>query len=197
MSGPRIDPDARVDGAAEIGDGSSIWGLAQVREGAIIGSNCTIGRGAYIGAGVRIGDNVKVQNSALIYEPAILENGVFVGPGVILTNDQYPRAVNPDGTLKGVTDWHPVGVEVRQGASLGAGCICVAPVIVGRWALVAAGSVVVRDVADHELVAGAPARRIGWVGHAGRRLVPDGDDLWRCPSTGAVFRETGDGLMPT
>lgn len=187
----RIAPSADVDERATVGDGSSVWHLAQVREDAVLGQNCIIGRGAYIGSGVRIGDNCKVQNYALVYEPAVLDAGVFIGPAVVLTNDQYPRAVNPDGTLKSGHDWEPVGVTIRTGASIGAGSTCVAPVTIGAWSLVAAGSVVVKDVPDFALVAGVPARRIRWVGKAGVPLEPAGDDLFRCPQTGTLYRQSG------
>ncbi len=185
----RIEPSADVDDGALIGDGSSIWHLAQIRSGAVLGRNCVVGRGAYIGPGVQAGDNVKIQNLALVYEPAVLEAGVFIGPAVVLTNDRFPRAVNPDGSPKSVHDWDPVGVHVGTGASLGARSVCVAPVAIGRWALVAAGSVVTRDVADYAIVAGAPARRIGWAGPAGQPLIDFGNGEWRCPKTGTLFRE--------
>jgi UDP-2-acetamido-3-amino-2,3-dideoxy-glucuronate N-acetyltransferase len=186
----RIVPSADVDERAEIGDGSSVWHLAQVREHAVLGRNCIVGRGAYVGPGVRMGDNCKLQNYALVYEPAVLEDGVFVGPAVVFTNDHYPRAVAPDGSLKRGDDWEPVGVTLRQGASIGARSVCVAPVTIGRWALVAAGSVVVKDVPDFALVAGVPARRLRWVGRAGVPLEPDGEGSWRCPQTGERYVET-------
>jgi UDP-2-acetamido-3-amino-2,3-dideoxy-glucuronate N-acetyltransferase len=193
----RIQPTAQVDQEAELGEGTVVWDLAQIREQARLGSGCSIGRGAYIGPGVRIGDNVKLQNHALVYEPAELGDGVFVGPAAVLTNDYFPRAVNPDGVLKRGGDWEPVAVRVAEGASLGARSVCVAPVSVGRWALVAAGAVVTRDVPDFALVAGVPARRIGWVGRAGARLVEDADrpGVWRCPSTGALHDERDGALV--
>ncbi|CAB4911417.1 unannotated protein [freshwater metagenome] len=180
---------ADVDARASIGDGTSIWHLAQVREGATIGQNCVIGRGAYIGPGAALGDNIKVQNYALVYEPAVVESGVFIGPAVVLTNDTYPRAINPNGALKTSHDWDPVGVTIREGASIGARAICVAPVTVGRWAMVAAGSVVTRDVADFALVAGVPAQRIGWVGRAGVQLDSVGAGRWICPRTAMSYVE--------
>ncbi|MFJ3716543.1 acyltransferase [Streptomyces sp. NPDC090057] len=186
-----VKPTAQVDETAELGDGTTVWELAQVREQARLGAGCVIGRGAYVGTGVRIGDNVKLQNYALVYEPAELGDGVFVGPAVVLTNDHYPRSVDPEGRLKRGGDWEAVGVKVAEGASLGARSVCVAPVRVGRWALVAAGAVVTRDVPDFALVAGVPARRIGWVGRAGVRLVErEGDPgVWECPQTGARYAE--------
>ncbi len=186
---PRIEPSADLAADVEVGDGSSIWHLSQVREGAHLGRDCVVGRGAYIGAGVRLGDSCKVQNYALVYDPAVLGDGVFVGPAAVLTNDQYPRAMNADGSPKSAADWVAVGVTVDDGASIGARAVCVAPVRIGAWAMVAAGAVVTRDVPPHALVAGVPARQIGWVGHAGARLVEDGDRL-TCPATGQVFQLT-------
>ncbi|MEU1592019.1 acyltransferase [Streptomyces sp. NPDC005708] len=192
-----IKPTAQVDESAELGDGTTVWELAQIREKARLGAGCVIGRGAYVGTGVRIGDNVKLQNYALVYEPAELGDGVFVGPAVVLTNDQYPRSVDPEGKLKRGGDWEAVGVKVAEGASLGARSVCVAPVRIGRWALVAAGAVVTKDVPDFALVAGVPARRVGWVGRAGVRLVErEGEPgVWECPQTGARYAErTADGV---
>jgi UDP-2-acetamido-3-amino-2,3-dideoxy-glucuronate N-acetyltransferase len=190
-----IKPSAQVADSAELGDGTIVWELAQVRENARLGSDCIVGRGAYVGAGVRIGDNVKIQNHALVYEPAELADGVFVGPAVVLTNDQYPRSVEPDGRRKRAGDWQPVGVQVGKGASLGARAVCVAPLRIGQWAMVAAGAVVTRDVPDYALVAGVPARRLGWVGRAGHPLQRLSGDRWVCPATAESFREiqTSDG----
>lgn len=194
-AGPRVLPTADVDESAVLGVGTTVWHLAQIREKARLGSDCIVGRGAYVGAGVIIGDNVKLQNYALVYEPARLEDGVFVGPGAILTNDVYPRSVDPDGKLKRSADWDAQGVVVREGASLGARSVVVAGCSIGRWALVAAGAVVTRDVPDFALVAGVPARRIGWVGHAGIRLETSGDGRWRCPHTGRLYTEADGALV--
>ncbi|MHB1738789.1 MAG: acyltransferase [Actinomycetes bacterium] len=187
--GVRIQPSADVDPRAHIGAGSSVWHLAQVREDAVLGRDCIIGRGAYVGTGVTMGDGCKLQNYALVYEPAVLGAGVFVGPAAVLTNDQYPRAVDPSGRVKTADDWHAVGVVVGEGAAIGARAVCVAPVRIGRWATVAAGAVVTRDVPDFALVAGVPARRIRWVGRAGVPLVAQSAGRWRCPSTGAEYVE--------
>lgn len=191
----RVVDSADVAETATIGDGSSVWHLAQVREDARVGENCVIGRGTYVGSGVTMGDNCKLQNYALVYEPAELEDGVFVGPAAVFTNDHYPRAISPDGSLKRGDDWEAVGVTCRTGASIGARAVCIAPVTIGRWAMVAAGSVVTKDVPDFALVAGVPARRIRWVGRAGVPLDDAGDGAWTCPETGDRFRETGDTLI--
>jgi UDP-2-acetamido-3-amino-2,3-dideoxy-glucuronate N-acetyltransferase len=192
--GCQVAATADVADTARIGPGSRIWQLAQVGEGASLGRSCTIGRGAYIGPGVSIGDNAKIQNHALVYAPASLEHGVFVGPAAVLTNDLYPRAVDPAGLLKTGDDWTPVGVTVREGASLGACSVCVAPVVIGRWAMVGAGAVVVSDVPDFALVVGVPARRIGWVGRAGVPLQQGDDGLWGCPQTGERYQEVDGSL---
>lgn len=194
-SSVRIVDSADVSAEASIGAGSSIWHLAQVREDARLGENCIVGRGAYIGTGVVMGDNCKVQNYALVYEPAKLGDGVFIGPAVVLTNDTYPRAINADGSLKNAHDWEPVGVTIERGASIGARATCVAPVTIGAWATVAAGAVVVKDVPAYALVAGVPARRIGWVGETGVPLTPgDADGVWVCRTSGARYIET-DGIL--
>jgi UDP-2-acetamido-3-amino-2,3-dideoxy-glucuronate N-acetyltransferase len=184
---------AQVADNAKLGDGTKIWDQAQVREDAQLGENCIVGRGAYIGTGVRLGDNCKVQNLALVYEPAQLADGVFIGPAVVLTNDTYPRAINPDGSLKSASDWQAVGVTIDRGAAIGARAVCVAPVRVGAWSTVAAGAVVTKDVPDFALVAGVPARRIGWVGKAGAPLREQ-DGRWVCPLTGATYTEA-DGVL--
>ncbi len=189
---PRILPSADVDERAQLGEGTTVWHLAQVREGAVLGRDCIVGRGAYVGSGVVIGNRCKLQNNALVYEPAVLEDGVFVGPAVVFTNDHYPRSVAPDGKLKRGDDWEHVGVTVREGASIGARAVCVAPVTIGRWAMIAAGAVVVKDVADFALVAGVPARRIRWVGRAGTPLDDAGGGRWTCPTTGETYIQDSD-----
>ena len=189
MPNARILPSADVDADVDLGAGSSVWHLAQVRSGARLGTSCIIGRGAYIGPGVQLGDNCKVQNYALVYEPARLGAGVFIGPAAVLTNDHFPRAVNPDGSLKSGSDWELVGVTIHDGASIGARAVCIAPVTIGKWAMVAAGATVTKDVPDFALVAGSPAKKIKWVGRAGVPLTASASGEWICPSTGERYVE--------
>ena len=154
---------ADTDENVSIGAGTSIWHHAHLRRNCQIGKSCVIGRGAFIDEGVIVGNRVKVQNYSLVYSPAIIEDDVFIGPAVVLTNDKYPRASNPDGTQKSSADWEKVGVVIRRGASIGARSVCVAPVEIGEYATVGAGSVVIHDIPPHALVVGNPARQIGWV----------------------------------
>jgi UDP-2-acetamido-3-amino-2,3-dideoxy-glucuronate N-acetyltransferase len=190
----RIHPTAEVEPGAEVGAGTSVWQHTHVRAGARVGEDCVLGRGVYVGPGVRIGDRAKIQNYALVYEPARVGDGVFIGPAVVLTNDLNPRAVTVDGTPKSEEDWDKAGVTLEDGCSLGARSVLVPGVVVGRWAMVAAGAVVTRDVRPYELVGGVPARHMGWVGREGRRLEPAGDGRWRCPATGEVYVESGGGV---
>lgn len=177
-----IDPSARVHATADleagvtVGPGTSIWHRAQVRNDAVIGAECVIGRDAFIDEAVRIGDRVKIQNGALVYHGVTVESGVFIGPGAILTNDRLPRAITATGALARADDWILSRITLRHGCSIGAGAVVVAGVDVGRFATVGAGSVVTRTVPDHALVAGNPARRIGWVCACGERLVDSATD---------------------
>lgn len=199
-----IEPSADVAPSAMVAPSARVWHLSQVREDASIGEETIVGRGAYIGEGVRVGNRCKIQNYALIYEPASLADGVFVGPAVVFTNDHCPRAINPDGSLKSVSDWERVGVTVERGAAIGARAVCVAPVRIGAWSSVGAGAVVTSDVAPYALVVGVPARRVGWVGEAGVPLVAAdeepaneaGDSTWVCPATGRRYVERGGALAP-
>lgn len=180
---------AEVDDRAQVAENVSVWQYAHVREFARVGSGASIGRGAYLDQGVVIGANCKIQNGAMIFNPATLEDGVFVGPGAILTNDRHPRAVTMEGQRKSTLDWEPVGVFIKEGASIGAGAVCVAPLTIGRWALVAAGAVVTSDVPDYAVVAGVPARRKGWVGSAGFPLREQdaGGRILYCPTSGRRY----------
>lgn len=198
-----IEPSADVAPSANVAPSARVWHLAQVREDARIGEETIVGRGAYIGEGVRVGARCKIQNYALVYEPASLADGVFVGPAAVFTNDHAPRAINADGSLKSASDWDRVGVTVEHGAAIGARAVCVAPVRIGEWATVGAGAVVTRDVAPYALVVGVPARRVGWVGQAGVPLLAadeasneTGERMWVCPASGRRYVERDGALSP-
>lgn len=167
----QIHETAEVSGQAQIGDDTKVWHQAQIRENARVGNNCIIGKGVYIDHDVVVGDNVKIQNGAFVYHGVTVEDGVFIGPGACLTNDKYPRAITPVGDLKGDQDWQVDPVTVKRGASVGARAVILPGVIIGRFAMVAAGAVVTRDVPDHGLVQGNPARLVGLVCACGRRLT--------------------------
>ena len=179
---------ARVQETVSLGPGTRVWADVTISAGAELGADCIVGERAFIDTGVRIGNRCKIQNAALLYAPAVLEDGVFIGPGAILANDRYPRAITPDGNRAGAGDWTPEGVVVRHGASSGAGAVVVAGVEIGAWALVAAGAVVNQSVPAHGLVAGVPARLIGWVGRSGRRLTSADDGTLLDPDSGERFR---------
>jgi UDP-2-acetamido-3-amino-2,3-dideoxy-glucuronate N-acetyltransferase len=166
----RVHPTADLEPDVSVGDGTSIWHRAQVRRGARIGAECIIGRDAFIDEGVVIGNRVKIQNAALVYHGVTVEDGVFIGPNAILTNDRFPRAITATGELARADDWQVSPINLRTGASIGAGAVVVAGRDVGRFATVGAGAVVTRDVPDHALVAGNPARLLGWVCACGMRL---------------------------
>lgn len=172
-SSVRIHPTAEVSPEASIGPGTSIWNQAQVREGARIGSGCVVGKNAYIDFDVVVGDHVKIGNNVSLFHGVTIEDGVFIGPHVCFTNDRIPRAINVDGSLKGADDWEVSPITVRHGAALGANSTILPGVTIGRWALIGSGSVVTRDVADHELVVGNPARRIGSACACGQPLRDD------------------------
>ena len=194
MSDPIVHPGADIAAGAQLEPDVVVWNGAVVREQARVGRGSTLGRGAYIDRDVTIGPNCKVQDAARIYGPAAVAAGVFVGPGAILANDRYPRAVNPDGTKKSASDWHAQGVTVGEGASVGAGAVVLGGVSLGRWSMVAASAVVTKDVLDFALVAGNPARRRGWVGRHGTPLFEESAGRWLCRVSGAAYLEA-DGVL--
>ncbi len=171
-----IHPTAEVAEDAIIGEGTRIWHHAQIRNGAIIGQQCNIGKGVYIDSDVVIGNNVKIQNYVSIFHGVTLEDGIFVGPHVCFTNDLRPRAINPDGTLKGADDWDVAKTLVQSGASLGANATIVCGITIGKWAMVGAGSVVTHNVLDYGLVLGNPARLHGFVCPCGQKMVQVGPE---------------------
>ena len=188
MRQPVIHPSADVSPDARIGERTNVWHRAQIRERAEVGDDCIVGKDAYVDEGVRIGDRVKIQNGALVYHGVTVETGVFIGPGAILTNDRNPRAIAPDGSLASADDWTVSLITLRYGSSVGAGAVVVAGSDVGRFALVGAGAVVTRTVPGHALVAGSPAKRIGWVCACGERLM----DSEGHPAPAEIGRYTTD-----
>jgi len=179
----------------EVGAGTQIWAFAHVMKGAVIGRDCNIGDHAFVEAGARIGDRVTLKNQAMVWDGVEIGDDVFVGPGVSFTNDVFPRSrrlpqrqVASDYPAK--AGWL-VPTRVENGASLGARCVILPGAHIGAYAMVAAGAVVTRGVPAYALMAGVPAKRIGWVCRCGARLVEQPPRNWCCPRCGETFDEHG------
>jgi UDP-2-acetamido-3-amino-2,3-dideoxy-glucuronate N-acetyltransferase len=173
---------AVVDDGARIGEGSRIWHFVHVSSGAEVGRNVVLGQNVFVGGGAVIGDDCKVQNNVSIYDGVVLEDGVFCGPSAVFTNVHNPRA-----RVERKAEYRET--RVRTGATLGANCTIVCGVTIGRHAFVGAGAVVTREVKDHALVAGVPARQVGWMSRHGEKLdLPlSGDGEAVCPATGERY----------
>lgn len=170
-----------VDKDVSIGDGTKIWHFCHIQSGAVIGDNCTMGQNVNVSNNVKIGNRCKLQNNVSVYEGVTLEDDVFCGPSMVFTNDYMPRATTRTPYLDTV---------VRRGASIGANATIVCGNEIGKWALIASGAVVTHDVPAHALMAGVPARRIGWMCECGKKL---GSDL-KC-ECGKNYKETKKGLV--
>lgn len=154
-----IHETAIVEPGATLGSGTQVWHHCHIREGAVIGPGTNLGKGVYVDSGAQVGSRCKIQNGVSVYRGVTLEDEVFVGPGAVFTNDRSPRATK--------SDWKLVATRVKVGATIGANATIVAGVVLGEYSFVSAGAVVTKNVAAHELVAGNPARRMGWVCYCG------------------------------
>lgn len=164
-----VHPSSYVDDNVTVGDGTKIWHFCHVQTGASIGRDCSLGQNVNIGKNVRIGNGVRIQNNVSVYEGVEIEDNVFCGPSCVFTNVTAPRAQFPAHGAYART-------LIREGASLGANCTIICGHTVGRSALIAAGAVVTKDVKDHALMVGVPARQTGWVCECGMRL----DETLKC-----------------
>lgn len=182
-----IHPTADVSPHAQIGERTKVWHEAQVREHARVGEDCILGKGVYIGEGVVVGDRCKIENRASLFAGVTLEDGVFIGPHVVFANDRFPRAVNPDGSLKTDDDWTIEASLVRHGAAIGAGAVVLPGITIGPWAMVGAGSVVTADVPAQALVRGNPARVSRWVCVCGRPLAQAETHVYYCATCDRPF----------
>lgn len=162
MDNVRIHPTASIDSDAKIGSGTTVWINVQIREKSTVGKNCVLSKDVYIDRNVSIGDECKIQNSVSIYDGVTIENQVFVGPNASFTNDKVPRAFN--------SDWTITKTLVKHGASLGANCTIICGVVIGEYAMVAAGAVVTKDIPPYTLVAGNPARAVANIDKLGNKI---------------------------
>lgn len=182
MAEPYIDSSAIVDTGAEIGDGTKIWHFSHVMSGAKIGESCTLGQNVFVANKVDVGNHVKIQNNVSLYEGVTLEDYVFCGPSMVFTNVRTPRCAYPRDN----SEYH--ATRVMHGASIGANATVVCGTTIGKWAFIAAGAVITKDVPDYALVVGVPGRVVGWVSEAGRRLEFENNRA-TCSQTGQVYEE--------
>jgi UDP-2-acetamido-3-amino-2,3-dideoxy-glucuronate N-acetyltransferase len=180
---------AYVDDGSDVGEGTKIWHFCHVQSGAKIGRNCILGQNVNVAGGVVLGDGVKVQNNVSIYTGTVIEDYVFLGPSCVLTNVTNPRSEVNRHRL-----YEPT--RVRRGASIGANATIVCGITIGRYAFIAAGAVVARDVPDYALMVGVPARQVGWVSRHGLPLKsPDDSGVYTCAESGLRYRETAPGQL--
>jgi UDP-2-acetamido-3-amino-2,3-dideoxy-glucuronate N-acetyltransferase len=183
----KIHKSAEVSPKAKIGNNTSIWNNAQIRENTKIGSNCIISKGVYIDHDVKIGNNCKIQNLVSIFHGVTIENGVFIGPHVCFTNDKRPRAINEDGSLKSAHDWVCEKTRVQKGASIGANSTILPGITIGKFALIGAGSLISKNIPDHALAYGQPAKIHGYVCHCAAKLSKK-NNYMKCEKCGKIFK---------
>jgi UDP-2-acetamido-3-amino-2,3-dideoxy-glucuronate N-acetyltransferase len=188
MPAPFIHESSYVDDGARIGDDTKVWHFCHVMPGAVIGARCSLGQNVVVMNGVVIGDNVKIQNNVSIYEGVELEDDVFCGPSMVFTN-----VLNPRSHVSRKNEYRRT--LVRRGATIGANATIVCGSTLDEYAFVAAGAVVTKDVPAYALVAGVPARRIGWMCQCGERLPDSG--VGRCGVCGSTYERSGEGLRRT
>jgi UDP-2-acetamido-3-amino-2,3-dideoxy-glucuronate N-acetyltransferase len=181
-------PTACIDAPCEIGEGTRIWHFSHVMAGARIGARCSLGQNCFVAAGARIGNNVKIQNNVSVYDGVELADDVFCGPSCVFTNVENPRS-----EIVRRAEYRPT--RVARGATIGANATIVCGATIGRYAFIGAGAVVRGDVPDYALVLGVPARRVGWMGRHGFRLVRQEPELLLCPHSGWRYREVEPGVL--
>lgn len=184
-----VHESAYVDRPCEIGAGTKIWHFSHVMSGCRIGRRCILGQNVHVASGVVIGSNVKIQNNVSLYTGCLVEDDVFLGPSCVLTN-----VINPRSEIKRHHEYRPT--ILRRGVTVGANATIVCGTEIGRFAFIAAGAVVTRDVPPYALMVGVPARRVGWMSRHGHRLPsPEADGMMRCPESGLRYREVSPAVL--